>query len=69
MKNIKITARYKKWKDGGLEDPPEDGIYKVRELHESNTGHKHITLWGWSSSVRSDEVDLMINGVIVNWID
>ena len=68
MKNIKITARYKKWKDGGIEDPPPDGIYRVRELNISLTGIKRVWLFGWSSNVEIDEVDLMINGVVVNWI-
>lgn len=70
MKTIKITARYKKWPEGiDLEDDMSDkGVYKVRDLHESNTGGKSITLWGWRSSIRLEEVELMINGVIVDWI-
>lgn len=68
MKNIKITARYRKWQDGGLEDCPPGGIYGVRELNTSLTGIKRVHLWGWVSSLRLDEVDLMINGVVVNWI-
>ena len=43
-------------------------IYKVRELHESNSGKKSVRFWGFNDSVHlNDEVKLMIDGKVVTW--
>ena len=64
---MKLTARYKSKQDGWVDEDNPSMIYKVRSLDESNTGIKRVTLWGWSSSVRIEEVDLMIDGKVVTW--
>ena len=67
MKNIKITAKYIS-KNGWVDEDNPSMIYKVRELNESLTGKKRIHLWGFNDPVPIEEVELMINGVVVNWI-
>ena len=54
--------------DHRLDEDNPSMIYKVRELHESNSGLKHVHFWGFNDSVPlNDEVKLMIDGKIVNW--
>ena len=65
---MKLTARYKNWPKGGFEDDiSTDGTYKVRTLDESNSGKKYVHLWGFKSSCKLEEVDLMIDGKVVTW--
>lgn len=68
MKNIKITAKYIS-KNGWVDEDNPSMVYKVRELNESNSGKKRVLLWGFNSMVEIEEVELMINGVVVNWIN
>jgi hypothetical protein len=64
---MKITAKYKPKQDGWVDKDNPSMIYKVRELNESLTGKKRVRLWGWSSTVGLEEVDLMIDGKVVTW--
>lgn len=68
MKKITIRAKYKNWVPGMEDDMSKDGTYKVREIHESNTGKKRVRLWGFASSLNIDEVVLLINNEPVEWV-
>ena len=67
MKEINITAKHKKWSPDWEDDISNKGVYKVRELNESNSGIKRIWLWGFKDYCSIDDVDLMINGEAVKW--
>ena len=64
---MKITAKYEP-KSGWVSEDNPSMIYRVRELHESNSGLKHVWFWGFNDSVHlNDEVKLMIDGKVVTW--
>ena len=64
---MKITAKYEP-KSGWVNEDNPSMIYRVRELHESNTGNKYVHFWGFNDSVPlNEEVKLMIDGKVVKW--